>query len=121
MKTQCGVRTRPARGHSIGHRTEKAVLRIHIDDRDGLTSLMLEGRLVGPWVRELENCWRRALGAEPRRPILVNLANVSFVDPDGIDLLTQICRQRVRLQSTGIMMNRVVEQIERKANNPNLL
>jgi hypothetical protein len=59
MKTQRGVRARPALVHSIGHRTEKAVLRIHIDDRDGLTSLMLEGKLVGPWVRELENCWQR--------------------------------------------------------------
>ena len=83
-------------------------------------SLMLEGRLVGPWVRELENSWQRALAAEPRRSILVNLANVSFVDSDGIELLTRMCRQGVRLESTGIMMNSIVEQIERRADKPNL-
>jgi anti-anti-sigma regulatory factor len=97
------------------------VFRIHIHDCDGATSLMLEGRLVGPWVRELENCWQRAVGAEPRRSILVSLADLSFVDSDGIDLLTQMCRQGVRLASTGILMNAIVEQIERTAEKPNLL
>lgn len=97
------------------------MFRIHIHNRDGATSFVLEGRLVGLWVRELENCWRRALAAEPRGTIHVNLADVSFVDSDGIDLLTRMCRQGVRLESTGIMMNSIVEQIERRADKPNLL
>lgn len=82
---------------------------------------MLEGRLVGPWVRELERCLQRALVAEPRRSILVNLECVSFVDSDGIDLLSRMCKQGVRLASTGVMMNAIVEQIERKAHKPDLL
>ena len=82
---------------------------------------MLEGRLVGPWVRELENCWLRSLAVEPRRSIVVNLAHVSFVDSEGIDLLTRMCRRGVALASTGIMMNAIVEQIERRADKPNLL
>ena len=82
---------------------------------------MLEGRLVGPWVRELENCWHRALAAEPSRSIVLNLAYVSFVDSEGIDLLTRMCRRGVTLASTGIMMNAIVEQIERRADKPNLL
>ncbi len=106
-----------------GQRREKAVFRIHIHDRDGATSFVLEGRLVGLWVSELEKCWQRALAAEPRGAILVNLAGVSFVDSDGIELLTRMCRQGVRLESTGIMMNSIVEQIERRADkrtNPHL-
>ena len=95
------------------------MFRIHIINKDAATSLRLEGRLVGPWVRELEDCWQRALDAEPRMSILVNLADVSFVDSDGIDLLSRMCRRGVKLASTGIMMNRVVEQIERQAHTPN--
>lgn len=102
-------------------RREKAVFRIHIHDCDGATRFLLEGRLVGPWVTELENCWQRALAAEPRRSILVNLAGVSFVDSDGIDLLTRMCGQGVRLASTGVMIDAIVEQIEKKADKPNLL
>ena len=104
-----------------GHRRENGMFRIHINDCDGVTSLTLEGRLVGPWVRELEVCWHGALAAEPLRSVLVNVANVSFVDSDGIELLTRMCRQGVRLESTGIMMNAIVEEIERRVDKPNLL
>ena len=103
-----------------GRRRETAVFRIHIHDCDVVTSFMLEGRLVGPWVKELESCLHRALGAESRRSILVNLECVSFVDSDGIELLTWMCSRGVRLESTGIMMNSIVEQIERRADKPNL-
>ena len=96
------------------------MFRIHIHDCDGATNFVLEGRLVGPWVSELENCWQRALAAAPRGSILVSLAGVSFVDSDGIELLTRMCSQGVRLESTGIMMNSIVEQIERRADKPNL-
>jgi anti-anti-sigma regulatory factor len=104
-----------------GHRRETAVFRIHIHDCDGVTSFMLEGRLVGPWVKELESCLHRALAAETRGAILVNLAGVSFVDSDGIELLTRMCSRGVRLESTGIMMNSIVEQIERRADKPQSL
>jgi hypothetical protein len=104
-----------------GQRRGKAVFRIHIQDCDGATSFMLEGRLVGPWVKELENCWQLALAADPSTSILVNLADVSFVDSEGIDLLTRMCGQGVRLSSTGIMMNAIVQQIERRSDEPNLL
>ena len=104
-----------------GQRRETAVFRIHIHDCDGVTNFLLEGRLVGPWVRELENCWHRALAAETRNSIVVNLATLSFVDSEGIDLLTRMCRRGVTLASAGIMMNAIVEQIERRADKPNLL
>jgi ABC-type transporter Mla MlaB component len=96
------------------------VFRIHIHDCDGATSFVVEGRLVGPWVRELEKCWQRALAAEPRGSVLVRLANVSFVDSDGIELLTRMCRHGVSLESTGIMMNSIVEQIQQRADKPDL-
>jgi hypothetical protein len=101
-----------------GQEREKAMFRIHIHDCDEAASFILEGRLVGPWVRELENCWQRARAAEPRKSILVNLAEVSFVDSDGIDLLTRLCGQGISLASTGLMMGAIVEQIEKKADKP---
>ena len=96
------------------------MFRIHINDAEEATTFMLEGRLVGPWVSELENCWQRAVAAEPRRSVLVNLQEVSFVDSAGIALLTRMCRHGVRLMSTGIMMNAIVEEVENKAANPDL-
>lgn len=48
-------------------------------------TLRLEGRLIGPWVDELRRSCESviAIGA----PLALDLANVSFVDRDGAELL----------------------------------
>jgi len=91
-------------------RTE--MLRIHIHQRDGGMTFTLEGRLIGPWVKELEKCWQDAISAEPQSSILVNLACVSFVDSEGKELLTRMRRRGVGLASSGVLMNAIVDEIE---------
>ncbi|MGR9086509.1 MAG: STAS domain-containing protein [Gammaproteobacteria bacterium] len=51
-----------------------------------------EGRLVGPWVAELETALEAALGSA-RDGCSIDLSAVSFVDTKGIELL---CRMRAR-------------------------
>ena len=36
------------------------MLRITVHDAPGTLTFRLKGRLAGPWVRELEECWRAA-------------------------------------------------------------
>jgi hypothetical protein len=45
------------------------MLRIYIHDEVPVTSFVLEGKLVGPWVEELEKGWKIALAANPSRRI----------------------------------------------------
>ena len=68
-------------------RGKRAMLRIteqslHSDvaDRRGI---VLEGRLVGPWVEEL----RRVLGATEPGGVTLDLGALSFADGDGVTLL----------------------------------
>lgn len=48
------------------------------------TTLRLAGRLVGPWVGALRGACE---DARRRGPLTLDLAGVSFIDPDGIVLL----------------------------------
>ena len=73
---------------------------------------MVEGKLVGPWVKELEKCWEGALAADPSKPMLVKLASVTFIDSEGRALLTRMRREGVRLLSRGVLINAVVAKIE---------
>ena len=91
------------------------MLRIHAHQRDGGMTFTLEGRLIGPWVKELEKCWQDAISPEPQISILVNLAAVSFVDSEGKELLTRMRRRGVRLASSGVLMNAIVDEIEYEA------
>ncbi len=65
------------------------MLRITTHDQAETTSFEIEGKLVGPWVKELEKCWEGALAADPSRPMLVKLASVTFIDSEGRALLSQ--------------------------------
>jgi anti-anti-sigma regulatory factor len=88
------------------------MLRITTHDLPPMTSFELEGKLVGPWVKELEKCWENALAADSSRAVLVNLAVVTFIDSEGRALLARMRRQGARLQSTGVLINAIVAEIE---------
>ena len=88
------------------------MLRIYIHDEVPVTSFVLEGKLVGPWVKELEKHWEGALAAYPSRMMLVDLADVSFIDAEGRALLARMRQKGVRLLSTGVLINAIVAEID---------
>jgi len=72
------------------------MLKISLNENGhSITCLRLEGRLAGPWVAELKAAFQR-LVREGRVPRL-NLANVTFVDDDGLELLVEFRRDGVIL------------------------
>lgn len=90
------------------------MLKITIYHQAPETSFIVEGKLVGLWVKELEKCWQNVLAAEPSRSMLVNLAGVTFIDSEGKALLSRMYQQGIRLLSAGALINAIVEEIEAK-------
>ena len=88
------------------------MLRIYIHDEVPLTSFVVAGTLVGPWVTELEKCWESVVAAHPCRSMLVDLADVTFIDSRGSALLARMRRKGVKLLSSGILINSIVADIE---------
>jgi ABC-type transporter Mla MlaB component len=78
------------------------------------TLLELEGKLAGPWVRELEDCWRKAGNSE--RSVRVMLCAVTFIDDKGIALLAHMYQHGAELVAEGCMNKAIVEQIMRGDN-----
>ena len=75
------------------------MLRITLEQELDLVTLKLEGRLAGPWVDELERSWKNIRETEPGQRVTVNLSEVSFVDPEGEELLRSMFRDGAQLQS----------------------
>lgn len=73
------------------------MLRITIDDgtQSGRT-VRLEGRLVGPWVGELESLCLELL-ADGRAAPALDLGDVLFVDGEGLRLLSELSARGVHL------------------------
>ena len=75
------------------------------------TNFELEGRLAGPWVQELEGCWREAAGTT--RSVRVLLCGVTFIDDKGRGLLVEMHREGAELVAEGCMNKAIVEDIIR--------
>lgn len=63
----------------------------------GSRLLLLEGRIVGPWIPELKSAVAAADPAQVR--VSLNLAGVHFIDTDGLRCLRELRAQGVHLQN----------------------
>jgi len=75
------------------------------------TVFEIEGKLTGPWVRELKSCWEQAVA--PDQPVRVMLKAVTFIDDRGRRLLAEMHQRGARLVAEGCMTKAIVEDIVR--------
>jgi len=64
--------------------------------QDPGTALVVSGRLVGPWIAELEKAFERA--ATEGGLITVDISDVTFVSSDGVLALRGFLARRARLR-----------------------
>jgi anti-anti-sigma regulatory factor len=88
------------------------VLRISVRRVEKMTTIQLEGDLVGPWVDELEACWAEVVAAEPHEAVVVDLTEVISIDEAGKELLARICRRGAEFVAEDCLMRSIVEEIE---------
>ncbi len=67
-----------------------------IESGDGPVHLRLEGRVAGPWVGELWKACEKLL--QEGRALVLNLAEVSFVDPAGVALISELKTRGIALR-----------------------
>jgi outer membrane protein len=84
------------------------MLKITVQRDETKSSLLIEGKLAGPWVAEVRNAWEveRASGKE----VLVDLNEVTFVDAEGKALLTKLHEAGATLICKGCLTRAIVAQ-----------
>lgn len=90
------------------------MLKITRRDEAGTSVIQVEGRLAGPWVKELEDCWRsvNSVNVEQPRQVRVDLTAVSFVDEAGEDLLRAMHQEGVELKARGCFTTCLIQTIK---------
>jgi ABC-type transporter Mla MlaB component len=92
---------------------EKSMLKITMQNDLEATTLWLEGRLAGPWVKELESCWRKTAETSAGGKLRIDLNGVTFIDAAGKDLLARMHEQGAALVAVECMTKAVIESIVR--------
>jgi hypothetical protein len=85
------------------------MLRITVYEDATVWRLHLAGRLAGAWVAETENTWRSA--SAPRRPIEIDMRELTGIDEAGRCLLRVMNQEGARLIAKGLAMEALVEEI----------
>lgn len=75
----------------------------------GTATLRIEGRMIGPWVVEVHKCCEEFLAKGCR--LILDLANVSFVDRDGIVLLQELMGRRVALVNCSPFLTEQLKEV----------
>ena len=63
------------------------MLRITTHDQTDVLALQVEGKLAGPWVAILRDCWEQQSSLAHGRVIELDLRAVTFVDAEGRNCL----------------------------------
>lgn len=92
----------------------ETVLKITTQTDVTRTTFELDGKLAGPWVDLLKECWRKTAGGSG--PVRVLLCDVRFVDEQGKSLLADMYRHGAELEADGCMTKGIVEAIKRGEN-----
>lgn len=87
------------------------MLRITIRDDPRTITFRLEGKLTGPWVRELEQCWREALTRQRKPNLRIDLTEVTSIDDAGRACLEAMYRQGAEFVAAECLMKALVAEI----------
>ena len=90
------------------------MLKISVIDRRTERRLVLEGKLIAPWVAELRNAWRAANGQIGRSALVVDLRNVTVISQEGESVLFELMSEGARFRCSGVLTKHLVREFARR-------
>ena len=87
------------------------MLRITVHDKPRTLTFRLEGRLTGPWLRELERCWQSTLARRATPLVRVDLTGVTSIDAAGQAVLAAMHRQGAEFVAADCLTRAIVAEI----------
>lgn len=87
------------------------MLRITVKTTRKALIFQLEGKLAGPWLRELENCWQSTITRERKPVVRIDLTGVTFIDNAAKACLAAMHREGAEFIATDCVTKDVVREI----------
>ena len=76
--------------------------------------LVLEGKLIAPWVGELRTAWKTANEEMEGRTLVVDLRNITFISQEGEKALSELMTAGAKFRCSGVLTKHVLKQLARK-------
>jgi hypothetical protein len=92
------------------------MLKISIIDGRTRLRLVLEGKLIAPWVAELRRTWEERRTGLQERKLVIELRNVTLISQEGENALLDLMRNGAVFRCNGVFTRQVIEQLMRRCN-----
>ncbi len=89
------------------------MLRISIVESRFHLKLVLEGKLVEPWLGELRQVWSSVREDLRGRKPVIDLSNVTVISQEGEAVLLELMQQGARFSCGGVLTRHVLKQLAR--------
>jgi hypothetical protein len=94
------------------------MLRISTIDTRFQRRLILEGKLVEPWLGELREVCRNAARTLEGRKLVIDLSDVTVIGCDAEGTLSELMQQGVKFSCGGVLIKHVLKRLARKCRGP---
>ncbi len=91
------------------------MLKISVVDSSNQRRLVLEGRLIAPWVAELRTVWTKAKTELDGRELLIDMESVMVVSQEAENTLLQMMNEGARFRCSGVLTKHVLQQLMRRS------
>jgi hypothetical protein len=91
-----------------------AMLKITTTTKERKIRLILEGKLVSPWIAELITEWNEVRASARDLTVTVDMRNVTMISEEGEQLLFQMMSEGARFIAGGILNKYVLRKLARK-------
>jgi anti-anti-sigma regulatory factor len=90
------------------------MLRISTIDKRFQRKLILEGKLVEPWLAEFREVCRKANGTLEGRKLVIDLTDVTVIGCEAENTLTELMQQGAKFSCGGVLIKHVLKQLARR-------
>ena len=91
------------------------MLRISTTDTANQRRLIVEGKLIAPWTRELRVAYDNAKTKLESRELVIDLKNLTIISQEGEDLVTQMMNEGVKFHCSGLFARLLLRQLAERS------
>ncbi len=87
------------------------MLKISIIDTESERRLVVEGKLIEPWVAELKNAWKDAITDLQERKLVIDLSNATVISREGEEAIFQLMSEGAKFACCGVLTKYVLKRL----------
>jgi len=90
------------------------MLKISMTDSNTQRRLVLEGKLVAPWIAELKTAWKEANLNLQGRELVIDMANVTSISQESENAFLQLMGEGAKFRCRGVFIKHIFQQLTRR-------